>query len=345
MEQRKVRDILSGENRGPAACLSRAGLRCLSVPYAFAMRVRRELYRAGILPRRRAAATVICVGNLTTGGTGKTPMVAWVVKHLQQQRRKPAVLTRGYKAVAGVSEEAELIKRLTGAPVVINADRVAGAVEAVRGGADVLVMDDGFQHRRLRRDLDIVLIDATCPFGYGHCLPRGLLREPLSALRSANAIVITRSDRVLPERLEAMRDRLTHLAPQASLHAAVHRPSRVWDGDTELAPGSIAGKKLFAFCGIGSPEGFFATLEDLGATVVGREALDDHAEYTDELLRSIGRAAGQTQATALVTTEKDYVKISDRTMALPLLRLAVEFEVVQGRDELLEQIDRAAGTS
>ncbi|MCY2924491.1 MAG: tetraacyldisaccharide 4'-kinase, partial [Planctomycetota bacterium] len=133
----------------------------LGAPYAGAVRLRRWAYRKGLLHSHKAGVPVVCVGNLTAGGTGKTPMVAWVVKHLREQGRRPAILTRGYKAHRGISDEAELLKAVTGADVVVQADRVAGAAGAIAAGADVCVMDDGYQHLRLRRDFSIVLLDAT----------------------------------------------------------------------------------------------------------------------------------------------------------------------------------------
>ncbi|RLG28969.1 tetraacyldisaccharide 4'-kinase, partial [Methanosarcinales archaeon] len=178
MDTEQVRDIMSGRRRGVGAAALRAAAAVASCPYAAAMRLRRWAYRKGVLSSRSARAGVICVGNITTGGTGKTPMVAWVVDRLAQAGKTPAILTRGYRSAEGGSDEAALLKRLTGAAVVVNPDRAAGAKQALAGGADVLVMDDGFQHLRLRRDLDVVLIDATNPFGFGRCLPRGMLREP-----------------------------------------------------------------------------------------------------------------------------------------------------------------------
>ena len=177
MNEQKVRDILSGRQTGPVAALLRATLSAASVPYAAAMRVRRDAYRRGVLASHAAGVPVICVGNVTTGGTGKTPMVAWVVRRLLENGFAPAILTRGYKSSAGQSDEAELLRRSLPAsvPIVVNGNRLAGAQAARQQGANVLVMDDGFQHHRLRRDLDIVLIDATNPFGFGRCLPRGLL--------------------------------------------------------------------------------------------------------------------------------------------------------------------------
>jgi tetraacyldisaccharide 4'-kinase len=283
--------------------------------------------------------SVISVGNITTGGTGKTPMVAWVVERLRQADRRPAILTRGYKSHAGVSDEAELLKAQTGVPVIVNPDRIAGAREAISGGADVLVMDDGFQHRRLRRDLDIVLIDATNPFGYGFCLPRGLLREPLSALRDAHAIVITRSDAISAHELCQLQARLIKFAPQASIGTAIHKPTCLVDSQGQKhSLESISGKGIVAFCGIGNPQSFFEGVKSLGANIVSVMALDDHIHYGPELVRSIRQLLSQTKADLAVTTQKDMVKLAKLKLDEPILALAVAIEITGGENELAAKI-------
>jgi tetraacyldisaccharide 4'-kinase len=309
------------------------------------MRLRRWAYRRGLLPSRSAPVGVISVGNLTAGGTGKTPMVAWIVRLLQASGRKPAVVMRGYRSRAGRSDEATLLKQLTGAEVVVNPDRLAGAVAAAAAGADVIVLDDAFQHRRLRRDLDIVLIDATDPFGLGHCLPRGLLREPAGAIRDAHAIVITRSDAVAPEGLQALRRRLGQLAPQASIALAVHRVAAMIDPDGRRAePSALSGRSVFAFCGIGNPEHFRNTLARLGVRVVGSRCLGDHVHYSAALLTELCEQARQCGCELMITTQKDYVKIDPGKVAIPLWQLAIEIDVVEGRDELLGQLVRMGQT-
>ncbi len=385
MDEQVIRDIMSGRRRGAGAALLRAALSAASAPYAAAMRLRRAAYSLGWVkshaaspfcvtqvqptsqaspecqaPRKNASThqvkqqgpstpretiPVICVGNITTGGTGKTPMVAHVVELLKGMGRRPGILTRGYKAVAGQSDEAELLRRLCGpeVPVIVNSDRVTGAAAAVAAGADVLVMDDGFQHLRLRRDLNIVLIDAAEPFGYGHCLPRGMLREPPEALRDAHALVITRSDAPEPEELDALRRRLAKLAPRASIHLAAHVPTAVGDistnaGGASADPATLAGKRVFAFCGLANPESFFASLEKLGAIAVGRRALADHAAYDAALLAELNSAAVAAGAEALVTTQKDGVKLSHSAFSLPCLELAVRMGIVEGAEELAERI-------
>jgi len=339
MDEQSIKDILSGRCRGLAPALLRAALWVASRPYSLAVRLRRWMYRRGLRKRHRVGAPVICVGNLTTGGTGKTPMAAWAVNALKAAGRTPAVLTRGYKAVAGKSDEAQLLAGLCDVPVIVNADRLAGAQEAIAGGADVLVMDDGFGHLRLRRDLDIVLIDATNPFGYGHCLPRGLLREPTSALRDADAVVITHADAADEESLASLSQRIGRLAPSASLHIAAHRPVRIIDDNGgELGVEALAGRKVFAFCGIGNPGYFFAMLAGLYARPVRTWALPDHAAYTPERIASLRNQVEQCQADLLVTTQKDFVKLAGLTLPRPVWQLVVDMRITRGADELLRKV-------
>ncbi len=324
-----------------SATMNRLAGKILASPYASFMRLRRWAYRKGIRKSRAVDAPVICIGNITVGGTGKTPMVAWVVGQLQKAGHRPAILTRGYKAVGGMSDEAELLKRLTGVPVVINPDRVAGAKKAIADGANVLVMDDGFQHLRIRRDLDIVLIDAGIPFGGGVCLPVGRLREPLTALRDAHAIIITRSDTVPAEELNNLRKRLARLAPQASIHTAVHKPVKLIDENgAELPPDTLAGRKVCAFCGIGNPKGFFATLSEAGARIVKTIAFSDHSLYNSSALERISSAS--TDAEVLITTTKDRIRINNpASFPLPLWTLEVEMRIIEGEQSLVEMILRA----
>ena len=353
MDARKAVDILSGRRGGAGAALLRGVLRAASWPYAGAMRLRRWAYRRGLLKSRAASVPVICVGNLTTGGTGKTPMVVWVVERLKEAGRRPAVLTRGYGAapaegarVVGeaAADEPALLERLTGAAVIVSADRVAGAEKAVAGGADVLVMDDGYQHRRLRRDLDIVLIDAVEPLGFGYCLPRGLLREPASALADAGAVVLTHADEVSGEALSALAERLRALAAGAAFCTAVHASAGLIDGDGRDRPVSdLVGRRVFAFCGLAAPEHFFAALSGLGAVPAGRRALADHVVYTPQRLAELAAEADAADAEILLTTQKDHVKLAGMDVPRPIWQLAVRMEVTGGADALVGLVRAAAG--
>jgi len=343
MDQQGIRDILSGRDARAYAVLLRSGLSVAAAPYEWAMWLRRWEYRLGVLRSRRAAAPVISVGNITTGGTGKTPMVAWVVAQLRHAGKNPAILTRGYKAHAGRSDEAELLEKLTGSAVFINPDRLAAAGRAVAGGADVLVMDDGFQHRKLKRNLDVVLIDATQPFGFGHCLPRGLLREPVSALRCAEVIVVTRSDAVAGDELDSLLASIEGIAGRAPICLAVHRPKSILDeAGREMPLKELSGRKVCALCGIANPESFFETLTSLGARIVWRRVLDDHTVYTNRLVGMLREEIQPGEADVLVTTQKDAVKLEGVSLGRPIWQLAVEIDIVRGRDELIGKVLSAA---
>lgn len=344
MNERQIRNLMKGRRAGIASAALWAAGKVLGAPYAAAMRLRRVSYRAGVLRRRAAGVPVISVGNITMGGTGKTPMVAWVVRELVAAGAAPAVLTRGYKAVAGRSDEAQLLRRLTGVEVVVDADRVAGAAEALAGGADVLVMDDGFQHMRLRRDLNVVLVDATLPLGGGCCPPLGRLREPPSALRDADAVVVTRCDIAMPELVAVLREHLADLAPRASLHLSVHRPVRLVDAEGAAQPcEALAGRKVLVFCGLGNGRAFLATVVGLKAEAVGFCQMRDHVEYTPTLLKKLSRLADRLSAELLVTTEKDYVKLRELPLDRPVWQVAVELAVTEGRQQLREKVLCAAG--
>jgi tetraacyldisaccharide 4'-kinase len=181
---------------------------------------------------------------------------------------------------------------------------------------DVAILDDGFQHLRLRRNLDLVAIDATQPFGYGHCLPRGLLREPASALRRADAVVITRSDQAPPEALAAIeRTVRRYLPPGAPVLRAVHRPTQLLRADGEAAPlEAVRGRACYLFCGLGNPEAFRRTVEDLGAIVVGSRDFADHHPYTAADVDAVAEAARAVGAEWILTTTKDFAKAADNDL-------------------------------
>lgn len=349
MDLRTIHDILSGRRKGAAWSILRGGLGLAGGMYAAVMAGRRWAYRRGLplfrvrRPAGKPFVPVLCVGNITTGGTGKTPMVAWLVAELKRAGRKPAILTRGYKARHGKSDEAVLLSALhADVPVFVNADRLAAAAIAIDKGADVLVMDDGFQHRRLVRDLDIVLIDALEPFGFGHCLPRGLLREPVSALADADAIVITHSDLAVPEDVVRLEQTLRNLAPRATIHMAAHLPAHAIDQQGSVQPSeTLRGRKVFAFCGLGNPDSFFAMVERLGAAVVGRRAFPDHAAYDAGTIQELSNAAVAAGADILLTTQKDFVKLAGLAGSLPIWQLAIRMEVILSRQQLLNAVSDA----
>jgi len=316
--------------------------RILGVPYCLAMKLRNLLYSCGIRKSYESPIPVICVGNITTGGTGKTPMTVLVTSLLGRLGRNPAILTRGYMATGGFSDEAVLLKQLTGAEVIVNPDRAAGAVEAESRGADTVVMDDGFQHLRLSRNLDIVLVDASRPFGNGACLPAGRLREPLSGLRRAGIIVITRSDQVDPDTLEKLEKTIAVLAPGIPIVTAVHRPEFVTGPEGGRLPLEfLEDRKSFLFCGLGNADSFFKTAESAGAKIAGTLKFPDHADYDPRAVSRLNNVAGETDAEVLFTTQKDAIKLDTSSLNLPLFQLAVKMEITRGEIQFEEAVKTA----
>jgi len=320
-------------------------LAVLSVPYALVVRTRNFLYDMKLLPQRKLPVPAVCLGNLTAGGTGKTPAVAWVARHYLERGISTAVLRRGYKRGrgAGPSDETMLLNaQLSGSVDVIeNPDRVAAAREAADRGAAVLVLDDGFQHRRARRDLDIVLVDAGDPFGGEHLLPWGLLREPVNCLSRAGLIILTRSDQIAPANRDALVARLRAIHTEARIVLAAHAPRRLVNasGEEGVDLKRLIGRPVRAFAGIARPEAFFRTLEDLGAHVVERRVFPDHHEYRIAEIERLFSRAGPTW----ITTEKDWVKIEKLVPpGADLWVLGVELEVVDGREDLEAALNAVA---
>lgn len=314
--------------------------------YGLTMLCRASLFRCGILPSHTAPCPVICVGNLTTGGTGKTPLVAWLCRHLSREKQLAVtVLTRGYKSSHTQTDEpAMLEKQLGNVPVVVNADRVQGTKTALaRGPVDVFVLDDGFQHLRLCRDLNFLTLDATNPFGYGRLLPAGLLREPVSSIGRAQCLVITRSDQISEKELEALTATLRSMCPAVPVAATVHAPTGVHFADTRAESSSwLKDRSVLAFCGIGNPKAFFTTVEKLGARLVGTRIFDDHHHCTQADFDDLHQEALRSGAHILLTTEKNFPDIEAMSMrsSVPVAYLAVELAFESGEDHVKELIEQ-----
>lgn len=324
-------------------------LRLPAALFSLAARLRGRLYDLRLLPRARTDVPVISVGNLTTGGTGKTPMVVHLCEELLSRGLLPGVLARGYGRAPGaeLNDEGQLLaRRLPRVPQVQDPDRVAGAERLLERGVDVIVLDDGFQHRRLGRDLDLVLIDATRPFGLpaaegeavAALLPRGLLREPPSALARADALVLTRVDGLGAGELADLEARLLDLAPGKPLLRTRHAPRalRGLDGGGERPLSSLRGAPVRPLCAIGHPRAFLDTLASLGARLVDPVILPDHHLYTPADLAGLEHGPG---APLVVTTAKDAVKLAPLAPALPMLVLEIELELLSGAPVLEALLD------
>ncbi|MHB1422967.1 MAG: tetraacyldisaccharide 4'-kinase [Gemmataceae bacterium] len=325
--------LISGEARGLVPVLERLGLRAASVPYELAVRLRNAAYQRGWLRSKRVPAAVVSVGNLTAGGTGKTPFVEYVARFYRNRNYRAAILSRGYGGAGGRNDEALLLEEnLPDVPHLQGINRVSLAHTAIKElGSDVLVLDDGFQHRRLARALDVVLIDATAAWGHGYLLPRGLLREPPSSLRRADVIVLTRCDQTPTESRERLHRNIRRIAPQAPLVETTHRPVELSNSEGENAPLDLLREgPVAAFCGIGNPQAFHRSLLDLGARLEDFRVYADHHAYDRDAIEELHRWAGQLpRGVRIVTTQKDAVKLrlshlEDRPLWWLRIRLLVE---------------------
>lgn len=323
-----------------------------AAPYALVTILRNKWYDRGAPAVWSAGVPVISVGNITAGGTGKTPMVIEIVRRLIAIGRRPAILTRGYGARPGepADEVREFAEALPATPVVVNPDRVSGAQIAERDHrADCLVLDDGFQHRRLARDLDIVLIDATAPWGGGWVFPAGRLREPLHGLERADAFVITRCNQADAQRIEEITARLAAYADVPILRADIESVGlRMCGGDTEELE-SLGYSAVLPVCGIGNPATFLRLVDGLAGRVCPPMRFADHHRYRPRDLQAIQRQASAYGADIVLTTRKDWVKLgplwdaSAADNAVRLARLDVRTVLQDDQGDLDAAIGRAVG--
>jgi tetraacyldisaccharide 4'-kinase len=338
MSVSSILKIISGEQTGVFASIVRFGLRCLTPIYRIVVSYRNQQFDSGSKNVESVDATVISIGNLTTGGTGKTPMVVWVCELLHQNQTKVGIVSRGYGAEEGAQndEAMELELRLPGVPHVQNPDRVSAANQCIEDhSVNTVVLDDGFQHRRLARDLDIVLVDASNPFGYDHLIPRGLLREPVSSLRRCDAVVITRCDRVAAERLEEIRNRIQRETSSPIALSRTRAVALIQHDGTEVPLSELNTGGWFAFSAIGNPDSFESSLGELECDLAGSQRFRDHHSFTEVDLTKMSVAAIASGANRLICTHKDLVKIGRNAIEeLPVYALKIELVIFEGREAL-----------
>ena len=330
----------------------------ISIFYGGLIKLREALYKKGVLQSKRLPCPVVSIGNITVGGTGKTPMTVYVTELIRRFGYKVAIVSRGYKGKAektgGVVCDGRMIcmepdqagdepfmmaQRLRSVPVIVGKDRFKAGMLAVKEfNPDVVLLDDGFQHLRLYRDIDLVLLDFNSPFGNGNLLPRGILREPASSLSRADALILTRSDSA-PGSIKAnLLDRLMYLSQKSSVYITFHAPyiykvvktggdmehidlSKSRDLDSEI----IKGRKVFAFSGIARNEDFKHTVESFGCDVSGFAGFPDHHKYSDEDINKILRSAKDAGAEIVCTTEKDYARMGhSKSWLIDLVIIGIE---------------------
>ncbi len=329
--------------------------------YSLIVRSGNALYRRGVLRAHTVGAPVISVGNLTTGGTGKTPLVEWIANDLAARGRRVCILTRGYRrekseerVIASDGKEILAEVRQTGdeafllaedllgkAAVVCDANRISAADWAVANlGSDAFVLDDGFQHQQIARQLNILTIDAMNPWGNGQLLPGGILREPISSLTRADCVVITRSDFA---DMQDLRHMIEEVSPQAPvfLSRMKHTQLReVGPNPTRLHPDQKKSSPALAFCGVGNPASFFSLLQREGYQVVHTRTFRDHHNYTtadiDQLVRDAQSAGAQT----LLTTAKDAVKLRSSNLSLRCYSVEITVEI-EDKELLREMVTKA----
>ena len=312
-------------------------LAALEKPYALGAALQQWRYDQGWARVAEVDAPVLSLGNLTTGGVGKTPLAVWLAEFLRDLGHKPAILSRGYGANGGDNDEARMLADLIPTvPHFQHRHRIRAAHRAMAQGADVLILDDGFQHRRLARDLDIVLLDGTEPFGHDRLLPRGMLRESVAGLARADAIVVTRTDLMEEAERTGLAGRLERLAPGAPVAWTRHAPIG-WRSRQGTAPLSdLQGREVAAFCAIGNPQAFQGTLEKLGVRVKWLRAFADHHWFTSDELHQL-RSQSRSEGLPLACTHKDWVKLPE---SFDCWRLDVRIAFEQGELALQDQVRR-----
>lgn len=328
--------VISGR-AGTWAWPMRGILGLASVGYERVIRRRNRRFDSGCRDIYRPPVPTISVGNLTTGGTGKTPLVIDLAGRLGRLKRQPAIVSRGYRSGGrDLGDELTMISnRLPGVPCVANPDRKQGICDAIKMGADVIILDDGFQHRGVARDWDIVTIDATNPFGYGRLLPAGMLREPPDSLQRADLLVLTRCDQVSENELESLGLKLQRLAPDVPRVGCRHRVVGIVD--TSGQPMTRPLGLVIAFAAIGNPMAFKATLDNMNLRVAHWLSWPDHHRYR---LRDVDRIATlrhKVEHDVLLTTAKDAANLEglDLSRLQPLGIVEVELAFADNANERL----------
>lgn len=362
--KRRFYTFITTKQRGVLAMLLCILLTPLWLLYGVAIWIRNSCYTCGIIRQKQLPCRVISVGNIVAGGSGKTPTVIAIAKLLQENSYKVGVVLRGYKGKSNskitfvsdgekhlctrdeCGDEADMLARhLTNIPIVVGKQRyLAGKATIERFDCDVLLLDDGFQHRQLSRDLDILTIDVTQPFGTGKMLPIGTLREPKSSIQRADLILLTRTD--MPNiDIAIIKADLDRIAPNTSIFESVHEPTSLYflnqqDENVSLCVDYLKNKRILAVCGIGNPNAFVSTLRKYNPETVELFAFADHHVYTESDLENIRHRMNQYGSEFVVITQKDEQKIASLSPDLPIVVLGIELVITDGIEVLTQALQK-----
>jgi tetraacyldisaccharide 4'-kinase len=342
--KKKIERVITGDNKNGNGWFVPV-LSMASKVYGGAVKLRRIFYKKATLISKRLPCPIISIGNITVGGTGKTPMTIYVAQVMKQLGYKVAIISRGYKGraekVGGIVSDGKVLLmtpeiagdepymmayRLKDVPVIVGKNRFKAGRQAIRKfDLDVIVLDDGFQHLKLQRDLDLVLLDYRKPFGNGHLLPRGVMREPASALLCANAIILTRSDTVNDNGMSSSLKKLRSYERKKPVYRTFHHPCvyKIINGEKKIFETNMQeafrqnsdcmkGRTVFAFSGLADNHSFQQTVKSLQCNLSGFMEFPDHHPYSERDLDEILSAAKKSMSECIITTEKDYVRIADK---------------------------------
>ena len=316
-------------------CFMKSVLLVLSWGYGIAVRIVDLAYKTGIRREYKVSIPVVSVGNLTLGGTGKTPFAIFLADYFISIKKNPAVLTRGY----GRDESVMLKNEMPLVPVYVGRDRVLNAQRAVSEGKDVVILDDGFSHRRIERDLNILMIDGVNFFGNKSVFPRGVLREPVSALERADLFVLTKVDSASESRIKEIRSFLGEKAQGKAIVETRHKPSFLTDvTGAAYALECFKGKRIFVLSGIGDPDYFAFLLSASGAEIVERYDFMDHYAYRQKDIDRIYRDSVLKKIDGVIITAKDYVKIKKLDLSQveeKIFILNIKIDIIGGKESLI----------
>ena len=342
--KKKIERVITGDNENGYSWFV-PFLSMVSKVYSGAVKLRRIFYKKAVLNSKRLPCPIISIGNITVGGTGKTPMTIYVAQVVKQLGYKVAIISRGYKGkaekVGGIVSDGKVLmmtpenagdepymmaNRLKDVPVIVGKNRFKAGRQAIRKfDPDIIVLDDGFQHLKLQRDLDLVLLDYRKPFGNGHLLPRGVMREPVSSLLCANAIILTRSDTVNDNEMSSSLKKLRSYERKKPVYRTFHHPFvyKINNGEkkkfetniqetSRQSSDCIKGRTAFAFSGLADNHSFQQTVKSLKCNLSGFKEFPDHHPYSERDLDEILLAAKKSMSECIITTEKDYVRIAHK---------------------------------